>query len=76
MCQTKQNMLIGVVYRPPNTDMTRSTEHITLILKSMKTDRKQCYIMEDFNINLLNNDTHQETPDYVDTLFFQMHVFI
>ena len=67
--KTKQNILIGVVYRPPNTDMTRFTEHITQIIKSMKTDKKQCYIMGDFNINLLNYDTHQETRDYVDTMF-------
>ena len=69
MWQTKQNMLIGVVYRPPNTDMARFTEHITQIIKSQKTDQKQCYITGDFNINLLNYDTHQETLDYVDTMF-------
>ena len=62
-------MSIGVIYRPPNTDMTRFTGHITQIIKSMKTDKKQCYIMGDFNINLLNYDTHQETRDYVDTMF-------
>ena len=52
--KTKQNMLIGVVYMPPNTDMTRFTEHITHIIQLMKTDNKQCYIMREFNINLLN----------------------
>ena len=67
--KTKQNMLIDVVYRPPNTDMARFIEHITQIIKSMKTDKKQCYIMGNFNINLLNYDTHQETRDYVDTMF-------
>ena len=67
--KTKQNMLIGVVYRPPNTYMTRFTEHITQIIKSMKTDKKQCYIMGDYNINLFYYDTHQETRDYVDTMF-------
>ena len=59
-----------LIYRPPNTDMTRFIEHITQIIKSMKTDKKQCYIMGDFNINLLNYDTHQETRAcYVDTMF-------
>ena len=66
--QPKQNMLIGVVYRPPNTDMTRFTEHITQIIKSMKTDKKQCYIMGDFNNNWLNYDSHEERRDYVDTM--------
>ena len=42
------NMLIGEVYRPPNTDMTCFTEHITQIIKSMKADKKQCYIMGGF----------------------------
>ena len=65
----KNIMLIGVVYRSPKTDMTRFTEHITHIIKSVKTDKNQCYIMGNFNINLLNYDTQQETRDYVDTRF-------
>ena len=31
-------------------------------------ENKYCYIMGDFNINLLNYETHQHTTDFVDQL--------
>ena len=65
----KKKILVGVVYRPPNTNINAFTEQIVKIIHSLKIENKQCYIMGDFNINLLNYDHHMETHDYVDTMF-------
>ena len=65
----KKNILIGVVYRPPNTNSNAFREQIIKIIHTFKIENKQCYIMDDFNINLLNYDHHMETHDYVDTIF-------
>ena len=62
-------ILVGVVYRPPNTNINAFTDHIIKIIHTLKIGNKQCYIMGDFNINLLNYDHHMETHDYVDTMF-------
>ena len=65
----KKKILVGVVYRPPNTNINVFTEQIINTIHTLKIENKQCYIMGDFNINLLNCDHHMETHDYVDTMF-------
>ena len=65
----KKKILVGVDYRPPNTNINAFTEQIITIIHTLKNLNKQCYIMGDFNINLLNYDPHMETHDYVNTIF-------
>ena len=65
----KRKILVGIVYRPPNTSISAFTEQLTNIVRTLRIENKQCYIMGDFNINLLNYDHHMETHDYVDAMF-------
>ena len=57
------------MYRPPNTSISAFTEQVTNIVRTLSIENKQCYIMGDFNINMLNYDHHMETHDYVDVMF-------
>ena len=48
----------------------------TLIEKA-NTENKYCFLLGDFNINLLNYDTHTQTEDFINTLnsyFFEPHI--
>ena len=54
----KRKILVGIVYRPTDTSISAFTEQITHIIRTLITENKQCYIMGDFNINLLNCDHH------------------
>ena len=65
----KRKILVGIVYRPPNTSINAFTEQLTNSVRTLRIENKQCYIMGDFNINLLNYDHHMETHDYVDAMF-------
>ena len=65
----KRKILVGIVYRPPNTSISAFTEQITNIVRTLRIENNQCYIMGDFNINLLNYDHHMETHDYVAAVF-------
>ena len=38
-------------------------------INKIKTEKKECYIMGDFNINLLNYETHNQTRDFIDSMF-------
>ena len=65
--------VIGNIYRPntaPLASLQRATEIHTNILKSIKSDKQLCKaaitIVSDFNINLLNFNTHPETAEYAD----------
>jgi len=62
----KTNIIIGVVYRPPNTNVNDFIQAMTEILFVIKKENKQCYIMGDTNINLLNVDNHVPTSDFLE----------
>ena len=61
-------MIIGVIYRPPNSDMGAFIEKLNELTESLKTERKVCYLLGDFNINLLNYETHAQTGSFFDML--------
>ena len=47
-------LALCVIYRPPDTDINLFVAIITDILSVIKAERKTCYILGDFNINLIN----------------------
>ena len=66
---TEKNLVIGVIYRPPNSDLVTFTDIMKNIVEKVRREYKICYLMGDYKINLLNVDTHQLTSDFNDTLF-------
>ena len=67
--EKKQNIVIGVIYRPPDTDIKEFNNHLKQCLNKIKSERKSAYILGDFNVNLLNCDRHIPSQEFVDTLF-------
>ena len=65
----EKNVIVGVVYRPPNTSTPDFIEKMNLILQRIGTSTKQCRIMGDFNLDILNSDTHPPTKEYLDLMF-------
>ena len=54
--KTPRNVLIGVIYRPPNSDVNSFIEQLADILHKLARENKLVYLMGDFNINLFNSD--------------------
>ena len=69
-----KNIIVGTVYRPPNQNLVSFIEHFNKILSIISKDNKQCYIMGDFNLDLLHCDHHAYTQEFIDSLF--SHMFI
>ena len=46
--------IVGIIYRPPNSLFNDFLESMENILELLSNINAKCYIMEDFNINLLN----------------------
>ena len=67
--KSSNNIIIGVVYRPPNTDIDAFNDHMSNIVSILKTERKSCYLLGDFNLNLLNADTHNDTQGFIDLMY-------
>ena len=63
-----KDSVVGVIYRPPNTPINRFCDTFFPILEKISTENRPCYIMGDFNINLLN-DTKDGTHVFMNKLF-------
>ena len=62
----KQNIVCGVIYRPPNTSLHPFLDYIDKVLETIKKEKKICYILGDFNIDLLKQNEHAETSEFLD----------
>lgn len=66
---SKKDYIIGVIYRPPGTDLNLFNDRITDIFNTIKTENKLVYIMGDFNVNLLNVDSHILTSEFIELMY-------
>ena len=63
-----KNIIIGVIYKPPDTDITTFTKNFEQLLTTLTKKRRPCYLLSDYNINLLKHDKHLLTKHFIDTL--------
>lgn len=61
------NFLIGCVYRPPNTNVASFNFEFSAILNSISSGTL-CFILGDFNLDLLKHDTHAPTGTFLNNL--------
>ena len=63
-------IVIGAMYRPPNTNISSFVaDQLNPILSHPRIQSKTCYILGDFNVNLLNHSSHTPTADFLDAMF-------
>jgi hypothetical protein len=68
-CGLSKDCIIGVLYRPPNTDVNHFTEKMNELLIALKTENKIVYIMGDFNLNVLGIENHLPTSDFMEMMY-------
>lgn len=66
--QTSQDVIVGVIYRPPNTDIRLFNDSLSEIIHRIHNN-KLIYLLGDFNINLLNTDNHPATSEFVELMY-------
>ena len=64
---SSRKVLIGVVYRPPGTNLKDFNEALESILSTI--DRRYCYLLGDWNMNLLAYESHNDTTLCIDTFY-------
>ena len=55
--------IVGVIYRPPDSDMARFLSSLNIVLDKVKN--KRCYLMGDFNLDLIKSDRHSATGNFL-----------
>lgn len=68
----KLNFIIGLLYRPPNSNPTEFLHSLHEILQALSNENLPCYVMGDLNINLLkrDNNMHDLLNLFYSHLFF------
>ena len=61
--------LVGVIYRPPNTDLRPFNAEIEKTLSGLTSKKNSCILAGDYNINLLNHTSSTETNNFINVLF-------
>ena len=64
-----KNIIIGVIYRPPGGNIEDFNDTISGIIDKLKLEKKLLYLLGDFNINLINSDSHIPTSEFLDLLY-------
>ena len=65
-----RNIASGVIYRPPNTNIKDFNAQIASVLEELLIDKKLVYLMGDYNIDLLNSESHDLTNEFVDLMYY------
>jgi hypothetical protein len=65
----KASVLIGALYRPPNKDLKPFITKLETLLNKIDQKNNKCYIAGDYNINLLNNESHPDTGQFLNMMF-------
>ena len=64
----KQNIVIGSIYQPPGTDIKLFQEKLKNILTTIQRQNKLCYLLGDYNIDLIHCETHNSTAEFYDMM--------
>ena len=64
-----KNILVGVIYRAPDSDTKRFIESTTQITEKINLENKKCYLLGDFNINLLRANDSDISGEFLDIIY-------
>ena len=64
-----KNIIVGVIYRPPNMDVNLFLNTFNETLGKISKENKICHLMGDFNLNLMNYQNHTVTGNFLDGLY-------
>lgn len=64
-----KNIVIGCIYRPPDSNIETFIRSLSNIFNRLNRENNMVYLMGDFNINLLNVNSHRLTADFIETIF-------
>lgn len=69
-----RKVVMGCIYRPPDTNLQEFLVDLNSLLNKLSHENKSVYLMGDFNINLLNSNSHSLTADFIETLFSYFYI--
>ena len=75
--KSHSNVVCSVIYRHPNSNLESFSSYLTAAVEKISREKRYCILMGDFNINLLNFESHTHTDEFINNLgvyCFQPHI--
>ena len=66
--QSGKNIIVGVIYKAPNSNSDVFIADLLDSLQKITTENKHCYLTGDFNFDLLKHSNHGDTSKFFNTL--------
>ena len=63
----RKNIIVGCFYRPPDASVTGFNKALESIL-TISFENKLSYLVGDFNINILNSQSHQPSNKFINLM--------
>ena len=67
-----QSYVAWVAFRPPKSNLVEFSNTMNYILE--KLGRQSCYIMGDFNLDLLKHEKHPPTEQFLDMIYANAYI--
>ena len=67
--KTEKNIVVGTIYKKPDSDIRKFIETFTSVLNKLYSENKLIYFLGDYNINLLNIDSHNPTNEFIELMY-------
>ena len=64
-----KNVIVGVIYRPPHTDIKIFNEYVSELLDKHRSENKCVASLGDYNLSLLNLDCHGPTQEFAESMY-------
>ena len=68
----EKNIIVGVVYRPPNQKLQNFMNSLDLLLASISKENKICYVVGDWNLDLIKHHCHKSTGELLEIMYSRM----
>ena len=59
----ERNLFVGVIYRPPKQSLQEVINGLDLLITRISEEKTKCYIMGDWNIDLMKHQSHDKTGE-------------
>ena len=69
-----KDIIIGVIYRPPDSNVNDFVQIFNSLLAKIGKENKLSYLLGDFNLNLMNYHSHSLTGEFVDVSYANLFV--
>ena len=73
LSRKKTNVIVSCIYRHPHMDLNEFNDYnINNLLDKLSNENKTVFLLENFNVKLLNYDQHSLTNEFLGSLFSHM----